>query len=577
MFRFPRLRDRGCISAQDPPASAQDLPKLCTALAGICSSFVQFSRPTFTSITAMSHRFRLGLVLSGTRHLHRIHVASGWSPPHWIRSSSLSTASTQDWIPVIGLEVHAQLDTRAKLFSDALNVGVVAANVNVSPIDAAFPGTLPRLNPECVELAVKTALALSCSINPHSSFDRKHYFYPDLPAGFQITQHWEPIARDGHLVLNEYDGVAQAKQIGIHQIQLEQDSGKSIQDSGDRTLVDLNRAGVPVLEIVTTPTIHSSEDAVAFLKKLHRLLWYAGISKNDTSEGSWRCDINVSVRRRDGPLGTRAEVKHVSTFNGVRHVIDYEVQRQIQLLQSGAPVAQETRGFNEKDQTTFKLRGKEEAKDYRYMPEPDLPPITLSSEYISAVEATLPEPLDTRRSRLLQEYKLSMATVEVLMDEPGAVEYYEKVAAGRDKKKSASWVTNELFGLIKTQGTQLRECRVSPELLGSVIDLVETGKVSGLRGKDIVVAVLSGEDGDARTIAEQHGWLQVSDVDLLEPLVLQVIDKHPTEVARIKAGKDRLLAFLVGQVMKATKGKANPGLVDQLVRKHLGLNASKKL
>ncbi|TPX58581.1 hypothetical protein PhCBS80983_g03015 [Powellomyces hirtus] len=508
-----------------------------------------------------------------------IHSCKAWLLPIRAASTQPSTPadalyivgpSGQKWEPVIGLEVHAQLNSQTKLFSSALSSSSASPNTNVSTIDAAFPGTLPRLNGACVRLGVTTALALSSTVQLRSSFDRKHYFYGDLPQGYQITQLFEPIARGGQLAIGKMDGLPYAKTVEIQQIQIEQDSGKSVQGLTEgQTLVDLNRAGVGVLEIITEPDLRSSTETVTFLKKLQRLLWYINVSASEMDEGAWRCDVNVSVRPAGGPLGARTEIKHLVKFTSIKSAIEHEIDRQIEVLESGKQVAQETRGYDVHRGTTFKLRSKEESQDYRYMPEPDLPQILLSQTYIDDVAKSLPEPLDTRRNRLMAEYSLTHYQVEVLMDEPDAVEYFEQVAHRRSGKKAANWVIGELFGWLKMRNLRLRESPVEPHRLGTLLDLVESGSLSGLRAKDALHMMVDGDARDPTAIATEKGWVQNNDQNELEQLCDDLIAQHPDIADRVRGGKDRLIKFFVGEVMKQTKGKSNPVIVAGIFRDKL--------
>ncbi|KAJ3156363.1 hypothetical protein HDU89_004145 [Geranomyces variabilis] len=495
--------------------------------------------------------------------LHR-HLST---PPSLLRTS----ACGKEWEAVIGLEVHAQLSTTTKLFSPAPAAPSPSPNTRVSPIDAAFPGTLPLLNPACVKLAIATALALSSTVRPRSSFDRKHYFYGDSPQGYQITQVFDPIARGGELkVVRELDGIGYDKTVGISQLQIEQDSGKSVRaDDGVTTLVDLNRAGVGVLEIVTEPDLRSAEESVAFLKKLQRLLWHIGASVAEMDEGSWRCDVNVSVRPVDGPLGTRTEIKHLMKFTSIKEAIDYEIDRQIALLERNQPVSAETRGFDTRTGQTTRLRSKEDAVDYRVFPDPDLPTLSLTAAEIDAVARSLPEPLDTRRERLREQHGLSVYQVAVLMDEPGAVEYFESVAKGREGKKAANWVIGELFGWLKMRNLRLRASPVDPARLGALMDLVESGRLSGLRAKGALHLMTDGDSRSPADIAAANGWTQDNDAAALELLCDEIVAQHPETADKVRAGKTRLIKFFVGEVMKRTKGKSNPVIVATLVRKKL--------
>ncbi|KAJ3160637.1 hypothetical protein HDU86_000396 [Geranomyces michiganensis] len=529
-----------------------------------------FPHPTLNNIRATASCFHGRAPVKSPTGIHRRRFASATTlsppPPPLFRTGT----SGKKWEAVIGLEVHAQLSTATKLFSPALAAPSPSPNTRVSPIDAAFPGTLPLLNPRCVRLAVATALALSANVRLRSSFDRKHYFYGDSPQGYQITQVFDPIARGGMLKIGELDGIAYEKTVGITQLQIEQDSGKSLRaDDGKTMLVDLNRAGVGVLEIVTEPHLRSADESVAFLKKLQRLLWHIGASAAEMDEGSWRCDVNISVRPLDGPLGIRTEIKHLMKFTSIKEAIDYEIDRQIALLESGRPVIAETRGFAVRTGQTTRLRSKEDAVDYRVFPDPDLPMLVLDAAEVQAIERSLPEALDTRRARLRSQHGLSTYQVAVMMDEPGAVEYFESVAEGREGKKAANWVIGELFGWLKMRNLRLRASPVDPARLGALMDLVEAGRLSGLRAKDALHLMV---DGDARSpdaIAAANGWTQDNDAAALELLCDEIMGQHPETADKVRAGKTRLIKFFVGEVMKRTRGKSNPVIVATLVRKKL--------
>ncbi|KAJ3245750.1 hypothetical protein HDU78_008632 [Chytriomyces hyalinus] len=495
------------------------------------------------------------------------------------------TKATTSWLPVIGLEVHAQMQTPAKLFSAARSSSSKLSdspNSNVALFDAAFPGTLPSLNHNCVRLAIKSALALNANINRKSWFDRKHYFYPDLPHGYQITQHFKPFAKGGFLDLTKFDGAPEEKRYRIQQIQIEQDSGKLMTPfpGSPEVLVDLNRAGVGVLEIVTEPDFNSADEVVAFMKKMQRLLWHTGVSSADMDEGVWRCDINISVKKVGSiENGVRTELKHVSKFSVVKTAIEFEVARQIALLESGQQVVQETMGLDENGHTK-RLRGKEDAPDYRYMPEPDLPALIISEKLIDHVRKCLPESLDVRRDRLEKQYGLSMFHISVLMDEPGAVEYYEELTKNRDQAKTLNWLISNLFAMLNKHGIKLAACPIPPSEFGPLIDLVDDGTLSGIRGKDVLAILfddaISGANlrRSARDIALQNDWLisqesKAESEKLLDTIITGLIAKHANLVKEIQAGQIRKLKFFSGQVMAATKGKADPVLVDSLLKRRI--------
>ncbi|KAJ3409698.1 hypothetical protein HDU80_010533 [Chytriomyces hyalinus] len=498
------------------------------------------------------------------------------------------TKATTSWLPVIGLEVHAQMQTPAKLFSAARSSSSKLSdspNSNVALFDAAFPGTLPSLNHNCVRLAIKSALALNANINRKSWFDRKHYFYPDLPHGYQITQHFKPFAKGGFLDLTKFDGAPEEKRYRIQQIQIEQDSGKLMTPfpGSPEVLVDLNRAGVGVLEIVTEPDFNSADEVVAFMKKMQRLLWHTGVSSADMDEGVWRCDINISVKKvGSAENGVRTELKHVSKFSVVKTAIEFEVARQIAVLESGQQVLQETMGLDENGHTK-RLRGKEDAPDYR-----------VYQKLIDHVRKCLPESLDVRRDRLEKQYGLSMFHISVLMDEPGAVEYYEEARANslakrlifvdltknRDQAKTLNWLISNLFAMLNKHGIKLAACPIPPSEFGPLIDLVDDGTLSGIRGKDVLAILfddaISGANlrRSARDIALQNDWLisqesKAESAKLLDTIITGLIAKHANLVKEIQAGQIRKLKFFSGQVMAATKGKADPVLVDSLLKSRI--------
>ncbi|KAI9094130.1 glutamyl-tRNA amidotransferase subunit B [Phlyctochytrium arcticum] len=490
--------------------------------------------------------------------------------------------SGRQYEAVIGLEIHAQLLSSGKLFSPApsptalKDAATASPNTCIAPFDAAFPGALPVINPSCVALAIRAALALNSEPQATSYFDRKHYFYPDLPAGYQITQFFSPIAKGGQVAVTEQDGLAYTRDVQIQQIQLETDSGKSMKE-GNRTLVDLNRAGVGVLEIVTRPDLRSASETVIFLKKLQRLLWYNGISSPDMDEGAWRCDVNISVREPNGPLGQLVEIKHLVKFTSIKSAIEYEISRQIGQLEQGKKVVSETRGFDVNLGCTTVLRSKEDTADYRYLPEPDLPALYVSPDAIRSIASELPESLDLRRSRLSNDHGLSRKQIELLMDEPGGVEYFTDTMNGvkipgksqHEHEKGplvAKWVTGDLVGFLKMRGIKLRACPVPPTELAEILNLIRGSEISALRGKDILHLLIDGDKRTARGIATDEGWLQNSDKAALEEMCRNLILKHPSEADQVRAGRSRVLKFFVGQIMQQTKGRSNPVLLAEIFK-----------
>ncbi len=477
---------------------------------------------------------------------------------------------TGEWELVCGLEVHAQVVSKAKLFSGAATAFGAAPNSQVSPVDAGMPGMLPVLNGFCVEQAVKTGLALEAEINRVSIFERKNYFYPDLPQGYQISQYQTPIVGRGRLTIDLPDGTTRA--IGITRLHLEQDAGKSLHGARPGvTLIDLNRSGVALMEIVSEPDIRSPEEAVLYLRKLRSILRYVGSCDGNMEEGSLRCDANVSVRRVGDPrLGTRCEVKNVNSMRFVARAIEYEAKRQVDLLEAGGVVEQETRLFDSARGETRSMRGKEEAHDYRYFPDPDLLPLELEPALIERLRGELPELPDARRARFVRDYALPVQDAGVLVAERAAADYFEAVARGRDAKQAANWVINELFGALARRGLEIEACPLPPEALGRLLDLVEDGTISGKIAKDVFQEMLE-TGGDPLAIVEARGLRQVTDAAALEPIVERLVAANPQQVENVRRNP-KVIGWFVGQVMKATGGKAAPELVNGLLRRRLGLD-----
>jgi aspartyl-tRNA(Asn)/glutamyl-tRNA(Gln) amidotransferase subunit B len=473
---------------------------------------------------------------------------------------------TGRWEVVIGLEVHAQVTARAKLFSGAATAFGAAPNTQVSPVDAGFPGMLPVINRHVVEQAVKTGLGLDAEINLASVFDRKNYFYPDLPAGYQISQYKEPIVGHGRVVLDMPDG--RAREIGITRLHLEQDAGKSLHDQHPReTYVDLNRAGIGLMEIVSEPDLRSAEEAGLYLRKLRSILRYLGTCDGNMEEGSLRCDCNVSVRRPGGPLGTRCEIKNLNSVRFVMQAIDYEARRQVALIEAGGAVAQETRLFDSGRGETRLMRSKEHDHDYRYFPDPDLLPLVLTPGWLDRLRADLPELPDAKKARFIADYGLSAEDAGVLVAERATAEYFERVALGRDPKAAANWVMGDLFGALNRKGLGIEESPVTPELLGALIELIADGTISGRIAKDVFAEMIE-TGADPAAIVDQKGLRQLSDTGAIEEAVDAALAAHPGQVAQY-ATNPKVLGFFVGQVMKATGGKANPAVVNQLLRAKL--------
>jgi aspartyl-tRNA(Asn)/glutamyl-tRNA(Gln) amidotransferase subunit B len=481
--------------------------------------------------------------------------------------AELLRGETGDWEVVIGLEVHAQIVSEAKLFSGAATAFGAEPNAQVSLVDAAMPGMLPVINQECVRQAVKTGLGLKAQVNRVSVFDRKNYFYPDLPQGYQISQYTQPIIGEGELPIDLPEG---EKRIGIERLHMEQDAGKSIHDQHpSKSYIDLNRSGVALMEIVSRPDMRSAEEAAAYVRKLRSILRYLGTCDGNMQEGSLRCDANVSVRKPGGELGTRCEIKNLNSIRFLQQAIDFEARRQIEVIEDGGKIDQETRLFDANRGETRTMRSKEDAHDYRYFPDPDLLPLVLTEEFIAAIEAELPELPDAKKARFVSEYGLGDEDASQLVEERETAAFYETVAEGRDKKLASNWVLTELFGALNKAGKGLDESPVSAGGLGGLIELISDGTISGRIAKDVFADMF--ETGkDAAAIVEEKGLRQVSDAGEITGLIDGVLEANQDKVAEFKAGKDKLFGFFVGQVMKQSQGKANPALVNQVLREKLG-------
>ena len=481
---------------------------------------------------------------------------------------TLLQGNTGDWEMVIGLEVHAQVISEAKLFSGAATAFGAEPNTQVSLVDAAMPGMLPVINRVAVEQAVRTGLGLKAEINLVSVFDRKNYFYPDLPQGYQISQFPKPIVGQGTIILDLAGG--ETREVGITRIHLEQDAGKSLHDQHpSNTFIDLNRSGVTLMEIVSEPDMRTPEEAGAYLHKLRSILRYLGTCDGNMEQGSLRCDANVSVRRPGDELGTRCEIKNVNSIRFVQQAIDYEARRQIELIEEGGTVDQETRLFDSGNGTTRSMRSKEEAHDYRYFPDPDLLPLEISPGFVEEIRASLPELPDAKKERFVSDYGLGTEDAGLLTAERATADFYEKVAKGRDPKLACNWVTGELFGVLNKSGLGIGDSPVSAAALGGLIDLIADGTLSGRLAKDVFEAMA--ETGkEASVVVEEKGLKQVSDSGAIEAEVDKVLQAYADKVAEYKGGKDKLFGFFIGQVMKATGGKANPGVVNEVLKKKLG-------
>lgn len=479
----------------------------------------------------------------------------------------LIKGATGDWEVIIGLEVHAQVTSNAKLFSGASAVFGAEPNMHVSLVDAAMPGMLPVINEECVAQAIRTGLGLKAAINLYSVFDRKNYFYPDLPQGYQISQYKQPIVGEGKVLLDMPEGVVE---IGIERLHLEQDAGKSIHDQHPTmSFVDLNRSGVALMEIVSKPDLRSSEEVKAYLAKLRTILRYLGTCDGNMEEGSMRADINVSVRKPGEPLGTRCEIKNVNSMRFAAQAVEYEARRQIGIIEDGGEIDQETRLYDPGKGETRSMRSKEEAHDYRYFPDPDLLPLELDPAWVESLKAELPELPDEKKARFVADYGITPYDAMVLTLERASADFYEQVAKGRDGKAVANFMINELFGRLNKDGKGIEQSPVSPGQLGAIVDLIGDGTISGKIAKDLFEIVYT-EGGDPKVLVEERGLKQVTDTGAIEKAVDEVIAANPDKAEQAKA-KPTLSGWFVGQVMKATGGKANPQSVNDLVKRKLGI------
>jgi aspartyl-tRNA(Asn)/glutamyl-tRNA(Gln) amidotransferase subunit B len=474
---------------------------------------------------------------------------------------------TGEWEIVIGLEVHAQIVARAKLFSGAATDFGAEPNTQVSTVDAAFPGMLPVINRHCVEQAVKTGLGLDAEINLTSVFDRKNYFYPDLPPGYQISQYQQPVVGRGRVTLDMPDG--STREIGITRLHLEQDAGKSLHDQSPReTYVDLNRAGIGLMEIVSEPDLRTAEEAGIYLRKLRSILRYLGTCDGNMEEGSLRCDCNVSVRKPGAPFGTRCEIKNLNSIRFVMQAIEIEARRQIEIIEDGGKIAQQTRLFDSARGETRPMRSKENDFDYRYFPDPDLLPLVLDPAWVATLKAGLPELPDAKRARFVSQYGLGVEEAGVLVAERAIAEFFEAVAKGRDAKAAANWVVGDLFGALNKKGLGVEDSPVTAAQLGGLLDLIADGTISGRIAKDVFAEMVE-TGADPAAIVEKKGLRQVTDTGAIEAAVDAALAANPAQVAQY-AANPKVLGFFVGQVMKATEGRANPALVNELLKKKLG-------
>jgi aspartyl-tRNA(Asn)/glutamyl-tRNA(Gln) amidotransferase subunit B len=484
------------------------------------------------------------------------------------KKTNLIEGETGPWEVVIGLEVHAQVTSQSKLFSGASTEFGGEPNAHVSLVDAAMPGMLPVINEECIAQAIRTGLGLKARINLKSVFDRKNYFYPDLPQGYQISQYKNPIVGEGEVIVDLLSG--ERVTVGIERLHLEQDAGKSLHDQHPKnSYVDLNRSGVALMEIVSKPDLRSSEQARAYVSKLRAIMRYLGTCDGNMDEGSLRADVNVSVRRPGEPLGTRCEIKNVNSIRFIGQAIEHEARRQIEIIEEGGTISQETRLFDAKTGETRSMRSKEEAHDYRYFPDPDLLPLELTQGFVDGLAEHLPELPDAKRARFIADYGLSPYDADVLVAEREAADYFEAVARARDAKQAANWVINELFGRLNKEGGSIVASPVAADQVGAILDLIKEGTISGKIAKDVFDIVWT-EGGDPRAIVAARGLTQVTDLGAIEKAVDAVIAANPDKAEQAKL-KPTLAGWFVGQVMKETGGKASPQAVNALVKAKLGI------
>ena len=490
-----------------------------------------------------------------------------------VRQGKLIKGQTGDWEVVIGMEIHAQVTSKSKLFSGASTEFGGEPNTQVSLVDVAMPGMLPVINEECVRQAVRTGLGLNAKINLRSVFDRKNYFYPDLPQGYQISQYKSPVVGEGEVTVDLDGGMTAA--IGIERLHLEQDPGKMLHDqSPSQSFIDFNRCGVALMEIVSKPDIRDAEQAKAYVTKLRSIMRYLGTCDGDMEKGSLRADVNVSVRKPGGPLGTRCEIKNMNSIAFIGQAIEYEARRQIEIIEDGGQIEQETRRFDPAKGETRSLRSKEEAHDYRYFPDPDLLPLEFTQAYVDELKSQLPELPDQKKARFIESFGLSAYDAGVLVAERESADFYETVLIGladkaRDGKLAANWVINELFGRLNKEGRDISASPVSAAQLAAIVDLIGEGTISGKIAKDLFEIVWT-EGGDPRALVEARGMKQVTDLGAIEKVVDDIIAANPDKVAQAKA-KPQALGWFVGQVMKSSGGKANPQAVNDLLKSKLGL------
>ena len=483
------------------------------------------------------------------------------------QNSNYISGKTGDWEIVIGLEIHAQVLSSSKLFSGASTEFGKDPNHNVSLVDAAMPGMLPVINQTCIKQAIKSGIALNAEINKYSVFDRKNYFYADLPQGYQISQYKYPIVGEGSLKITDTNG--EDKVIGIERIHLEQDAGKSLHDQHpSKSFIDLNRTGVALMEIVSKPDLRSPEEAASYVKKIRTVLRYIETCDGNMEQGSLRADCNVSVRKPNGNLGTRCEIKNLNSIKFISQAIQYEAERQVEILENGGVIDQETRLFDTSTGETRSMRSKEDAHDYRYFPDPDLLPLELSDSQISEIRSDMPELPDQLVERLISEYGITKYDANVIAEEKEYVHYYENSAKNRDGKLVVNWMTSELFGLLKKNNIQFNQNPISPNYLNELVELIENKTISGKIAKD-VFEIMFATSKSPKMIVKEKGLEQVTDDSAIEVFVDQVINENKDKVKEYLSGKDKLFGFFVGQVMKVSQGKANPGLVNKILKSKL--------
>ena len=483
------------------------------------------------------------------------------------QNSNYISGKTGDWEIVIGLEIHAQVLSSSKLFSGASTEFGKDPNHNVSLVDAAMPGMLPVINETCIKQAIKSGIALNAEINKYSVFDRKNYFYADLPQGYQISQYKYPIVGEGSLKITDANG--EDKVIGIERIHLEQDAGKSLHDQHpSKSFIDLNRTGVALMEIVSKPDLRSPEEAASYVKKIRTVLRYIETCDGNMEQGSLRADCNVSVRKPNGDLGTRCEIKNLNSIKFISQAIQYEAERQVEILENGGVIDQETRLFDTSTGETRSMRSKEDAHDYRYFPDPDLLPLELSDSQISEIRSDMPELPDQLVERLISEYGITKYDANVIAEEKEYVQYYEDSAKNRDGKLVVNWMTSELFGLLKKNNIQFNQNPISPNYLNELVELIENKTISGKIAKD-VFEIMFATSKSPKVIVKEKGLEQVTDDSAIEVFVDQVINENRDKVKEYLSGKDKLFGFFVGQVMKVSQGKANPGLVNKILKSKL--------